>query len=57
MFVMDGNFTAVHQRLKRPEDDVWLSDGWSYMAGRKDYRNHLAIAKDYIDVSAINRDG
>ena len=51
MFVMDGNFTAVHQRLNRADDDVFLLDGWAYMAGDTNYKSHLAIARNYVDVS------
>jgi len=47
---MDANFTAVHQKLKHPESDVFLSDGLAYMTGRTDYKRHLAIAKNYADV-------
>lgn len=50
---MDANFTAVHQRLKNPEKDVFLSDGLAYMAGSEDYERHLAIAHNYVDVSPL----
>jgi hypothetical protein len=50
-FVMDGNFTAVHQKQKRPEDDVWLVDGEGFMVGRHPYVEHLKTAKVYKEVS------
>jgi hypothetical protein len=43
---MDGNFSADHMRLKRPETDVWLLDGRGMMTERKLYFQHLRIAKD-----------
>jgi hypothetical protein len=50
MFVIDGNFTAVHLRQKHPENDVFLSDGTSYMTCREPYQEHLKIAKDRKEV-------
>lgn len=49
--VMDANFTAVHQRSKYPDRDVYLSDGLGYMTEREEYERHLAVAKNYVDVS------
>ena len=50
MFVIDGNFTAVHLRQKNPENDVFLSDGTGYMTGRKRYLNHLRAAEGWVEV-------
>lgn len=43
---MDGNFAAEHQRMKNPEEDVWLSDGEGYFVGRKDYQAHLKVGQN-----------
>ena len=46
----DGNFTAAHQKQPRPEDDVWLKDGESYMTQRRPYLNHIKEAIEDHDV-------
>jgi hypothetical protein len=48
---MDGNFTADHLKQKRPDDDVWLTDGTGFMVSRAEYMDHLNIAKTYKEVS------
>jgi hypothetical protein len=48
---MDGNFTAVHQKQRRPEDDTWLVDGEGFMVSRHPYVEHLKTAKVYKEVS------
>jgi hypothetical protein len=45
--VKDGNFTAVHQIQKNPDDDVWLAEGEGFMVGQEHYQNHLKVAKEY----------
>lgn len=52
-FVMDGNFTAVHQKQKRPEDDVWLTDGDGFMVQQARYKAHLAVSKEVKEVSDL----
>lgn len=49
---MDGNFAAEHQRMKYPEEDVWMSDGNGYFVGRKDYQEHLKTGKETNEVCA-----
>lgn len=49
-YVVDGNFTAVHQKQRRPEDDVWLTNGTGFMTGQPDYLHHLSIAKEHKHV-------
>ena len=39
---MDGNMKLAHLNMKRPEDDVSLSDGELFMVKRKPYVEHLA---------------
>ena len=52
-FVADGNFTAAHQKQLRPEDDVWLKHGESFMTQRGPYLNHLRDAIEDNDVSLL----
>jgi hypothetical protein len=49
--VADGNFTADHIKQKRPQDDVWLSDGEGMMTAREPYTTHIKLAKETKDVS------
>jgi hypothetical protein len=39
--VVDGNFSADHQKMKNPEDDVPLTDGEGYMVQEGPFRQHL----------------
>lgn len=41
---MDGNFSAEHLKMRRPEDDVILSDG------DDTYKKHLAVAIEHKEV-------
>ena len=50
-FVADGNFTADHIKQKRPQDDVWLSDGEGMMTAREPYATHIRLAKETKEVS------
>lgn len=45
-FTVDGNFTASHQRQKRPEDDVPLTNGQGFMTESSDYKEHLKVAME-----------
>lgn len=49
---MDGNFAAEHQKMKNPEDDVWLSDGDAFFVGRHRYGEHLQTAVEIFEVCA-----
>jgi hypothetical protein len=49
--VVDGNMKLVHLKMKRPEDDVSLSDGELFMVRRAPYAEHLATAPDKQPVS------
>ncbi|KAI6160720.1 hypothetical protein EDD17DRAFT_1421617, partial [Pisolithus thermaeus] len=40
-YVIDGNFTAQHMKMNKPELDVALSDGKGYMVSEGPYQNHL----------------
>jgi hypothetical protein len=39
--VVDGNFSMEHMKMKKSEDDVFLSDGEGYMVQWAPYKQHL----------------
>ncbi|KAG0703425.1 hypothetical protein DFH29DRAFT_874531 [Suillus ampliporus] len=43
-YVVDGNFTAQHMAMRKPQLDVSLSDGLGYMVKDQEYQTHLASA-------------
>jgi hypothetical protein len=45
-FVMDGNFTAVHQRRENTHCDIKLSHGEFFMTKLNHYKSHLAVANE-----------
>jgi len=49
--VSDGNMKLVHLKMRRPEDDVSLSDGQLFMVKRAPYAEHLATAPERQPVS------
>ena len=50
--VVDGNMKLVHLIMKRPEDDVSLSDGELFMVKRAPYTMHLENAPERQPVSS-----
>ncbi|KAG1724879.1 uncharacterized protein EDB91DRAFT_1062557, partial [Suillus paluster] len=44
-YVVDGNFTAQHMKMKIPEDDVSLADGKGYMVTEGPYQAHIHDSK------------
>ena len=44
--MLDGNFTAQHEKMRRPEDDVPLNDGCGVIVTRGPYREHLAATTE-----------
>jgi hypothetical protein len=53
-FVMDGNFTAVHQKRKNAYHDIKLSHGEFFMTEVNRYKSHLAVAKEVKEVRYLN---
>ena len=53
--VVDGNMKLVHLIMKRPEDDVSLSDGEQFMVKRAPYAEHVAKAPQRQPVSSQRR--
>lgn len=48
--MIDGNFTADHLKMKRPENDVCLTPGSRYMVEPTRYEAHLQGASDSREV-------
>ncbi|KAI6040548.1 hypothetical protein EDC04DRAFT_2993623 [Pisolithus marmoratus] len=54
----DGNFTAQHMKMNKPELDVALLDGKGYMVAEVPYQSHLNslwIARRAINAANINK--
>lgn len=51
-YAVDGNFTAQHMKMKRPQNDVSLSDGLAYMVEDEPYQHHIASAAENTEVSS-----
>lgn len=49
--VIDGNFSADHLKMRRPENDVALTPGGRYIVEATRYQAHLASAVDHREVS------
>ena len=52
--VIDGNFTADHLKMKRPENDICLTPGGRYMVEPTRYEAHLLEAPDYREVWTLS---
>ena len=48
--VIDGNFSAEHLKMRRPEEDIALSPGGRYMVEPKRYDLHLNTGKEINQV-------
>ena len=53
--VIDGNFSAEHLKMRRPEEDVALSPGGRYMVEPKRYELHLNTGVEFKQVSEYKR--
>jgi len=51
--VVDGNFTAQHMKMRKPEGDIPLSDGLGYMVANEPYQKHVAQASNNEEVCII----
>ncbi|KAG2114595.1 uncharacterized protein F5147DRAFT_769903 [Suillus discolor] len=54
-YVIDGNFTAQHMKMKTPEDDVSLADGKGYM--KSSCSNHHAVNAVNVQRSNLRATG
>jgi hypothetical protein len=50
-YVLDGNFSAEHLRMKNPDDEVILTDGTAFFVKEMEYKNHLKLALETKQVS------
>ena len=46
MIATDGNFYTDHIRMRRPDQDVVLMNGNTYMAEAEKYMEDLSVAKE-----------
>jgi len=52
-FVMDGNFSAVHQSRENAHRDIKLSHGEFFMTEPNRYKSHLAVVKEIKEVRSF----
>jgi hypothetical protein len=52
--VFDGNFSAEQLRMKRPLDDVHLTDGSGFLVPEGPYQEHLKVAIEIKEVSTFH---
>ncbi|KAG1821442.1 hypothetical protein DFJ58DRAFT_849975 [Suillus subalutaceus] len=53
-YVVDGNFTAQHMTMKKPQWDISLSDGLGYMVKEREYQTHLSLAVESKERSSCS---
>lgn len=49
---LDGNFSADQTRMKRPQDDVHLTNGDGFMVTESLYQEHLKAA---VEIKQVRR--
>ena len=54
-FAIDGNFSAEHLKMRRPEADIALSPGGRYMVEPKRYELHLGTGKEINQVFSFEK--
>lgn len=52
--VVDGNMSAQHLKMRRPDLDLALTDGQGYVVEDFPYRQHLATAVEIKQVSLMD---
>ncbi|KAI0946818.1 hypothetical protein AcW1_010170 [Taiwanofungus camphoratus] len=45
-FMMDGNFSVEHLKMRRPKNDVEITDGTSFFVADGRYKAHLQVTKE-----------
>jgi hypothetical protein len=50
---VDGNFYADHIKMRRPDQDIMLTNGQGYMVDEIKYKEYLSVAKEPRLVSAV----
>ena len=51
--VFDGNFSAEQLKMKRPLDDVHLTDGSGFLVAEGPYQEHLKVAIEIKEVRSV----
>ncbi|KAI0955201.1 hypothetical protein AcW1_006851 [Taiwanofungus camphoratus] len=51
-FMMDGNFSAEHLKMRRPKNDVEITDGTGFFVADGRYKAHLQVAKELKGVGS-----
>jgi hypothetical protein len=51
--VLDGNFKAEHLKMRRPDEDVPLSEGLGFLTSDAKYKAHLMVAMDSKEVCPL----
>ena len=54
-FVMDGNFSAEHLKMRRPTDDIPIADGHAFMVQAAPYAAHLKEASKAAGKREVSR--
>jgi hypothetical protein len=49
-FVFDGSFSAEQLKMRRPKDDVHLTNGTGFLTQEERYQNHLKVAIEIKEV-------
>jgi hypothetical protein len=52
-YVVDGNFTAQHMKMHKPENDIPLLDRLAYMVANEPYQKYIAQAANNEEVYII----
>ena len=52
-FVMDGNFSAIHQSRENAHRDIKLSHGEFFMTEPNRYKSHLAMVQEIKEVRCL----
>ena len=52
-FVVDGNFSAEHLKMRQPANDVSIADGHGFMVTDGPYKQHLVEANEDRQVGRL----
>ena len=52
-FVVDGNFSAEHLKMRQPANDVSIADGHGFMVTDGPYKRHLVEANEDRQVGRL----
>ena len=52
-FVVDGNFSAEHLKMRQPANDVSIVDGHGFMVTDSPYKRHLVEANEDRQVGRL----